>query len=289
MTRRIRGDPHDGLKQRGKSLSTPLEPDGYALSPSVKTSVRTLAALSDTRMLSTIRPVASSPLVPQTAMSPAPTIVTAPGNSSSFSPAPEGGGVGFLSPEHAMATAHNRSSQLECKADAGVHPVGATVGEQNVDALAGVEESDPEAATRRGMPSTRRIAVQINLAGIGEANRADVQRQNERELGDRHPQLGGAIERCVAGVALLLLRSERLRSTQESGVEVGERAPQLFSTCPQRQHRLLRNVEGEEARRPRIQRLIGFGHIPHPRITIAGNIENEPGLEGVGMRAVIEM
>src|SRR5450756_2970130 len=85
MTFMMRLVPHDGEKQRGKSLSTPLEPDGYALSPSVITTVATLAALATASTLSTILPVDSSPLVPHTAMSPAP-IITAPASASSVGP-----------------------------------------------------------------------------------------------------------------------------------------------------------------------------------------------------------
>src|SRR5450759_5567844 len=89
MTFMMRLVPHDGEKQRGKSLSTPLEPDGYALSPSVNTTLSTLAALSTASTLSTILPVDSSPLVPHTAMSPAP-IITAPASASSVGAAPGG-------------------------------------------------------------------------------------------------------------------------------------------------------------------------------------------------------
>src|SRR3954471_24732065 len=115
MTFITRDEPHDGAKQRGKSLSTPSRPDGYALSPRVNTSVWMFAALSPTRMLSIILPVASSPLVPQTAMSPAPTIIVAPGSAISFSPAPGGGDEAFSSREQARAIAHSAINSSERK------------------------------------------------------------------------------------------------------------------------------------------------------------------------------
>src|SRR5438552_12556052 len=50
-------------------------------------------------MLSTIAPVASSPFVPHTAMSPAPIITDAPASAISCGGEPGGTGVGFSSPE----------------------------------------------------------------------------------------------------------------------------------------------------------------------------------------------
>src|SRR5688572_27698483 len=87
--------PHDGVKHRTKKSSYPLAPDGYALSPTVKTALGTFAALSALRTLSTSAAVASSPALPQTAMSPAPIITAAPASAISAAGAPAAGGVLF--------------------------------------------------------------------------------------------------------------------------------------------------------------------------------------------------
>src|SRR5258706_2916801 len=148
--------PHDGEKQRGKSLSTPPDPDGYALSPSVNTSVCTLAALSAASTLSTILPVASSPLVPHTAMSPAPIITGAPAMTSSFGGAPDGVGVGLSSRVQQTrspgnATDHSVRAQAvltsECKSDTGFDMTGggrAVIGVEDVEVHGGVEIPKPQ-------------------------------------------------------------------------------------------------------------------------------------------------
>src|ERR1700730_15782287 len=61
--------------------------------------------LSAASTLSTIFAVASSPLVPHTAMSPAPIITGAPASASSLGGAPGGVGVGFLSCEQQSTSA----------------------------------------------------------------------------------------------------------------------------------------------------------------------------------------
>src|SRR3954471_21700186 len=101
----MRARPHDPPKHRWKSLSTPASPDGYALSPSVNTAVGMLPALSALTTLSMSAPVSSSPLVPHTAMSPAPMNTAAPGIGSSTGAAPGGVGVGFLSFEQESSSA----------------------------------------------------------------------------------------------------------------------------------------------------------------------------------------
>src|SRR3954466_3120865 len=184
MTFITRDEPHDGAKQRGKSLSTPSRPEGYALSPRVNTSVWMLAALSLTRMLSIILPVASSPLVPQTAMSPAPISIVAPGSSTSFFAEPGGDGVAFSSREHADVAHNNANAQTgtssERKADAGGDAFVALIGEEDVQALSGIEETDPETGAGGSMPSAWRVAVQVNPTGIREPDRSDIERHNER-------------------------------------------------------------------------------------------------------------
>ena len=65
----------------------------------MNTAVATLATLSAASTLSTILAVDSSPLVPHTAMSPAPIITAAPANASSVGAAPEGARVRLTSGE----------------------------------------------------------------------------------------------------------------------------------------------------------------------------------------------
>jgi hypothetical protein len=48
------------------------------------------------------------------------------------------------------------------------------VGEQHIEARARVEDSDPETSPGSCVPPAGRIAIQVNPAGVGEANRSDV-------------------------------------------------------------------------------------------------------------------
>ncbi len=92
MTCMIRLVLHDGAKHRVKIALAPSDPDGYALSPIVKTAVSTFAALSSLTRLSTIAAVASSPSEPHKAMSPTPIITAAPASATSLAGASAGGG-----------------------------------------------------------------------------------------------------------------------------------------------------------------------------------------------------
>src|SRR5688572_1680488 len=89
---RFFGSPHDGVKQ---SVHCFVDPDVYALSPSVKTTRGTFATLSARSTLSTIRAVNSSPFASQRAISPAPIITAAPASATTLAGDAAGGGVGF--------------------------------------------------------------------------------------------------------------------------------------------------------------------------------------------------
>src|SRR5207237_5057421 len=86
-----------------------------------------------------------------------------------------------------------------------------SIREQHCEVRARIQIADPESATRRRVPSTRRLAVQVDSAGITESDRADIEWQNERELRDRNPQLRRPVRRCIARPMLALLSSESLR------------------------------------------------------------------------------
>src|SRR2546423_531882 len=108
----MRGRPHEGEKQRGKSSVTPCDPDGYALSPKVATRVCTFCALFARSTLSTMTAVDSSPAVPHTAISPAPTRTGAPASTTSSSCGPAGVGDGFFSREQALTTIVSAPTQI---------------------------------------------------------------------------------------------------------------------------------------------------------------------------------
>src|SRR5438045_4943634 len=239
----ILGDPHEGEKQRGKSLVTPCGPDGYALSPRVATTDSTCRELSARSKLSTSAPVASSPWVPQTAMSPTAINTGAPSRTSSCAWGPDGVGDAFSSREHATARSANavtptlsvlgnitkrRGPGSEGEADRADEMAAGPIGEKQREVLPGIEHADPQSAARRGVPASGRCAIDIHFTGISEPNGAYVQRHDQREFCDRNAELCGFIKTGVTCPALPLLCPERLRSAQERGVEVRKRSPRFF-------------------------------------------------------------
>src|SRR6266550_6307303 len=213
------GVPQVVVKQRSKSRCTPSGPDGYALSPSVNTTLVSPATLSARTTLSASRAVATSPLVPQTAMSPAPTITGAEAITSSLPFAP-GRVAGAFSPREQARTRTATSQRrfnvpvqlqsLEREPDLRHHVIVLAVREQQLDTDPRIERSDPESSTRRLVPPSRRISVYVHPAGVGEPDQSNIKRQNEGESCDWHAQLRRAVQGCITGVPLLLLCSESL-------------------------------------------------------------------------------
>src|SRR5437868_10589213 len=181
----MRGVPQVVVKQRSKSRCTPSGPEGYALSPSVNTTLVSRATLSARTTLSASRAVATSPLVPQTAMSPAPTITGAEAMTSSLPFAPGSVAGGFSPREQAKtrtATSQRRFNvpvqlqSLEREPDLRHHVIRLAVREQQLNTDPRIEGADPESPAGRGVPSSRRIALHVNSTSIGQSDQPHIKR-----------------------------------------------------------------------------------------------------------------
>src|SRR5947209_3052811 len=130
--------------------------------------VRAPCALSYRTRLSASLPVASSPLVPQTAMSPTASSTGAPWRAISRCAAPSGVGDASL-PLHAtsasivalaimvrfIGAAPYRDTQcvsLECEAEVRIQPASTAIREHDLNAGRRIPIPDPDTTARRGMP-----------------------------------------------------------------------------------------------------------------------------------------
>ena len=66
----------------------------------------------------------------------------------------------------------------------------------------GIQDAEPEPSRHPGMPSAGRFSIHEYAARLDESECTNVQREDERERGDRHSQLRGAVQRSVTGESL---------------------------------------------------------------------------------------
>src|SRR5687768_9673440 len=165
---------------------------------------------------------------------------------------------------------------LECETQAYEQPSLGIVRPHHGDVGSGIYHADPESRTCSPMPSSIGFSVDIYARHIDEPQCAHVERKDERELRDRHPQLGGAEQRRVACVTLLVLCSQGPGSSDESCVEVGKVAEELLTPGPKRQDGVGENRESQERMRHCGEILIHVFRVPDTRIHARAQVECAP-------------
>jgi hypothetical protein len=117
---------------------------------------------------------------------------------------------------------------------------------QATERFVSTQHPKPEAATC--VPAARRLTIHIHPTGVGKSKDSGIQRQYERELGNRDSELGGTVKHRIAGEVLSAQGPDRVASTKKRGFEVRSIAEILLSAGAKREHRAHRQGQRHERR-----------------------------------------